>query len=141
MKKSIEVVAAIIRRSDPQQGDTFLAAERGYGEFRGWWEFPGGKMEPGETQAEAIEREIREELGMQVAAERLLCTVECDYPAFHLTMHCLLCRISEGQPHRLEHDALRWVTLDEAASLRWLPADVEALEALGKLRNGGNAGF
>lgn len=116
--KTIEVVAAIIVR-DRQ----IFATQRGYGEWKDWWEFPGGKMEPGETPEAALCREIREELQTEISVGPLLTTVEYDYPAFHLTMHCYLCTIVQGQLTLLEHEDARW--LDSAAlhSVRWLPAD------------------
>lgn len=125
--KRIEVVAAVI-----EHNGTYLATERGYGEFEGWWEFPGGKIEQGETNAEALQREIHEELDMDITVGELLCTAECEYPAFHLTMHCHLCHMASGQPHLLEHKAARWLTLEDIDSVNWLPADVEAVEALKK---------
>lgn len=125
--KSIEVVAAAIRR-----GDSILATQRGYGEFKDGWEFPGGKVEPGETPEEAIVREIREELGATVRPEKLITTVECDYPKFHLTMHCFLCSVTDGKLKLLEHEAAKWLTKDTLGSVGWLPADLEIVE---KLRN------
>lgn len=123
--KSIEVVAAAIRR-----GDNILATQRGYGEFKDGWEFPGGKVEPGETPEEAIVREIREELGATVRPEKLITTVECDYPKFHLTMHCFLCTVAEGELKLLEHEAAKWLTKDTLGSVGWLPADLEIVEKL-----------
>jgi 8-oxo-dGTP diphosphatase len=123
--KSIEVVAAAIRR-----GDSILATQRGYGEFKDGWEFPGGKVEPGETPEEAIVREIREELGATVRPEKLITTVECDYPKFHLTMHCFLCTVAEGELKLLEHEAAKWLTKDTLGSVGWLPADLEIVEKL-----------
>ena len=116
--KRIEVVAAIIRR-----GDTIFATQRGYGDFKDWWEFPGGKMEPGETPEAALLREIREELDTEIRIDRFLHTVEWDYPAFHLTMHCYLSSLCSGSLHLLEHEAARWLTKEEIHSVRWLPAD------------------
>ncbi|MFU0841769.1 MAG: 8-oxo-dGTP diphosphatase MutT [Burkholderia sp.] len=123
--KSIEVVAAAIRR-----GDSILATQRGYGEFKDGWEFPGGKVEPGETPEEAIVREIREELGATVRPEKLITTVECDYPKFHLTMHCFLCSVTDGELKLLEHEAAKWLTKDTLGSVGWLPADLEIVEKL-----------
>ena len=116
--KRIEVVAAIIRR-----GDRIFATQRGYGEFEGWWEFPGGKMEPGETREDALVREIREELSAEIAIDKYLTTVEWDYPLFHLTLHCFLCSLVSESMHLNEHEAARWLTADELHSVRWLPAD------------------
>ena len=116
--KRIEVVAAVIRK-----GDRIFATQRGYGDFKDWWEFPGGKMEPGETPEEALHREIREELDTDIRIDRLLHTVEWDYPAFHLTMHCFLSSLVNGSLHLLEHEAARWLAKEEIHSVRWLPAD------------------
>ena len=120
--KSIEVVAAVIRR----EGRIF-ATQRGYGGFKDWWEFPGGKMEPGETPEAALEREIREELSAEISIGRLLRTVEWDYPAFHLTLHCYLCTLSSECLHLNEHEAARWLDAGSLDSVRWLPADEELI--------------
>ena len=120
--RKIEVVAAIIRK----EGRIF-ATQRGYGEWKDWWEFPGGKMEPGETPEEALKREIREELSTEIAIDRLLTTVEYDYPAFHLTMHCFLCSLLSPALHLNEHEAARWLAPHELHSVRWLPADEEVI--------------
>ena len=124
--KTIEVVAAIIRDAEGR----YFATQRGYGEMKDGWEFPGGKMEPGETPEEALRREIREELQMEIEVENLLTTVEWDYPKFHLTMHCYLCHIASGEPVLLEHEAARWLRPDQLDEVDWLPADVEAVNAL-----------
>ena len=116
--KQIEVVAAIIRK-----GDKIFATQRGYGEWQDWWEFPGGKMEVGETPEEALKREIREELSAEISVGELLTTVEYDYPAFHLTMHCFLCTLVGEALHLNEHEAARWLTKEELGSVKWLPAD------------------
>ena len=123
--KVIEVVAAIIEHEG-----RYLATQRGYGDYKGQWEFPGGKIEPHEGREEALVREIREELRMGIGVDRLLCTTEYDYPAFHLTMHCYLCHITEGTPHLTEHLAARWLAPEELHSVRWLPADVEVMRVL-----------
>ena len=125
--KRIEVVAAIIRK----EGKIF-ATQRGYGEWKDWWEFPGGKMEPGETPEEALKREIREELSTEIRVDELLCTVEYDYPKFHLTLHCYLCSLVTEALHLNEHEAARWLAKDELDSVKWLPADREVIE---KMRN------
>ena len=125
--KRIEVVAAIIRK----EGRIF-ATQRGYGEWKDWWEFPGGKMEPGETPEEALKREIREELSTEIRVDDLLCTVEYDYPKFHLTLHCYLCSLVTEALHLNEHEAARWLANDELDSVKWLPADREVIE---KMRN------
>ena len=116
--KQIEVVAAIIRKEDK-----IFATQRGYGDFKDWWEFPGGKMEAGETPEEALKREIREELSAEISVGELLTTVEYDYPKFHLTMHCFLCTLVGEALHLNEHEAARWLTKDELDSVKWLPAD------------------
>lgn len=123
--KQIEVVAAIIRK-----GDKIFATQRGYGDFKDWWEFPGGKMEPGETPEEALVREIREELSTEISVDKFLCTVEYDYPAFHLTMHCYLCSLLTEALHLNEHEAAKWLVKDELDSVKWLSADVMVVEIL-----------
>ena len=121
--KTIEVVAAIIH-----QGGKILATQRGYGEWKGMWEFPGGKMEAGETEEEAIVREIREELNVVIRVERKMCTVEYDYPQFHLRMHCLWCSMADGVLELKEHQEARWLEPMEWESVDWLPADVEVVK-------------
>ena len=123
--KEIEVVAAIIRK----EGRIF-ATQRGYGEWKDWWEFPGGKMEPGELADEALKREIREELSTEISVDECICTVEYDYPTFHLTMHCFLCSLLSEAMHLNEHEAARWLAPDELDSVKWLPADVKVIEEL-----------
>ena len=123
--KRIEVVAAIIRKD----GKIF-ATQRGYGEWKDWWEFPGGKMEPGETPEEALKREIREELSTEICVDELLSTVDYDYPKFHLTMHCYLCSLVTEALHLNEHEAARWLAKDQLDSVKWLPADWEVIEEL-----------
>ena len=124
--KRIEVVAAVIRDA---QGRIY-ATQRGYGDWKDWWEFPGGKMEPGETPEAALQREIREELATEIGVEALLCTVEYDYPKFHLTMHCYWCHVLSGSLTLTEHEAARWLAKDELESVRWLPADAGVLEMI-----------
>lgn len=119
----IEVVAAVIRR-----GGRIFATQRGYGEFKDWWEFPGGKMEPGETPQQALVREIREELDTDISVGSLIRTVEWDYPSFHLTMHCFWCTLASPELHLLEHEAARWLSKDDLLSVRWLPADEGILQ-------------
>ncbi|MBQ2874390.1 MAG: (deoxy)nucleoside triphosphate pyrophosphohydrolase, partial [Bacteroidales bacterium] len=116
--KTIEVAAAIIVKD----GKIF-ATQRGYGEWQGWWEFPGGKIEPGECPEAALVREIREELDAEVSVGRLLETVEWDYPNFHLTMHCFICSLLSESLHLNEHEAAEWLTRETLDSVRWLPAD------------------
>ena len=117
--KTVRVVAAIII----ENGKVF-ATQRGYGEFKDGWEFPGGKIEPGETPEEAIVREIKEELDTEVEVIELLDTVEYDYPNFHLSMGCFICKIKSGDLVLKEHEAAKWLTKDTLGSLEWLPADI-----------------
>ena len=123
--KSIEVVAAIIRKEDK-----IFVTQRGYGEWKDWWEFPGGKMEPGESPQDALKREIREELSTEINVNEYLCTVEYDYPKFHLTMHCYLCSLLTDALHLNEHEAARWLAKSELDSVNWLPADKTIIEQL-----------
>ena len=123
--KQIEVVAAIIQK----EGRVF-ATQRGYGDFKDWWEFPGGKMETGETPEEALKREISEELSTEINVDKYLCTVEYDYPKFHLTMHCYLCSLLTEALHLNEHEAARWLSKDELDSVKWLPADLEVVSTI-----------
>ena len=124
--KQIEVVAAIIHDS---KGSIF-ATQRGYGEFKDYWEFPGGKMEVGETPEEARRREIWEELETRIVVERLVDTVEWDYPQFHLTMHCYLCHVESGHLELKEHEAAKWLNKDELESINWLPADRDLVKKM-----------
>ena len=123
--KKIEVVAAILHRDG-----AYFATQRGYGEFEGMWEFPGGKIEPGESCEVALKREIMEELGVDIAIENLLCTTEYDYPSFHLTMHCYLCSIASGDIELREHKSALWLTSDRLDEVAWLPADKEVIDKL-----------
>ena len=123
--KRIEVVAAVIRK-----GGRIFATQRGYGDWKDWWEFPGGKMEAGETPEEALKREIREELSTEISVDEFLCTVEYDYPQFHLTMHCYLCLLLTEALHLNEHEAAKWLTKDDLDSVKWLPADLLVIDAL-----------
>ena len=126
--KHINVVCAVI----VNKGRIF-ACQRGYGEWKDWWEFPGGKIEPGESPEEALQREIREELAIDIAIGRLLTTVDYDYPHFQLTMHCYLCHLKDDiQPHLLEHEAAKWLGKDKLEEVKWLPADVEAIKAFNR---------
>ena len=123
--KTIEVVAAIIIKD----GQAF-ATQRGYGEFQGWWEFPGGKMEAGESPQEALKREIREELDAEIEVKELLETVEWDYPNFHLTMHCFICSLLSESIHLNEHESATWLTHATLKSVKWLPADEILLDKI-----------
>lgn len=115
---TIEVVAAIIRRRN-----SVFATERGYGEWKDWWEFPGGKIEPGEGPEHALVREIHEELDAEIRIDKFLHMVEWDYPKFHLTMHCFMCSLLAENMHLNEHEAARWLTTETLHSVKWLPAD------------------
>ena len=126
--KTIEVVAAIIIKD----GEVF-ATQRGYGEWQGWWEFPGGKIEPGETPQEALVREIREELDADISIGALLETVEWDYPTFHLTMHCYLCTLLSDSLNLNEHQAAAWLTPQTLTTVKWLPADEGLVDKLRKV--------
>ena len=123
--KKIEVVAAII-----QKDGRIFATQRGYGEWKDWWEFPGGKMEAGETPEAALKREICEELSAEICVDEFFCTVEYDYPKFHLTMHCYLCSLLTESLHLNEHEAARWLEKEELDSVEWLPADEGIIEML-----------
>ena len=123
--KTIEVVAAIICKDG-----AYFATQRGYGEFEGMWEFPGGKIEPGESRESALKREIQEELCVNISVEDFICTTNYDYPSFHLTMHCYLCSIESGEIELREHKSARWLTADLLDSVEWLPADLEVVEKL-----------
>lgn len=123
--KKIEVVAAIIYKNG-----AYFATQRGYGEFEGMWEFPGGKIELGETAESALKREIQEELGIDITVDKFLCTTDYDYPSFHLTMHCYLCSIISGEIELREHKSARWLTVEALDSVEWLPADKEVVEKL-----------
>ena len=124
--KQIEVVAAIIHDAD---GHIF-ATQRGYGDFKDFWEFPGGKMEPGESPEEALKREIWEELETRIVIERFVRTIEWDYPQFHLTMHCFWCRVESGALTLKEHEAARWLSTNQLDSVNWLPADLQLIKHL-----------
>lgn len=123
--KTINVVAAIIKHDNK-----LFATQRGYGEFAGGWEFPGGKIEPGETPEQALVREIREELETTVSVDSFIYQVEYDYPTFHLSMKCYLCSIVEGHLHLLEHSAAKWLDAAHLRTVGWLPADIEVVDAI-----------
>lgn len=123
--KHIELVVAIIHKD----GEIF-ATQRGYGEFEGMWEFPGGKIESGESCEVALVREIQEELGVGVEVGELICTTEYDYPSFHLTMHCFLCSVASSEIELREHKSARWLTKETLNEVEWLPADLEVIEKI-----------
>ena len=122
---TLQVVAAVIC-----DGGRIFATQRGYGEHKDGWEFPGGKIEQGETPRQALAREIREELDTEISVGEYLTTVEYDYPAFHLSMQCYWCAIVEGTPVLKEHEAARWLDLDSLDSVAWLPADLSVVELI-----------
>ena len=126
VKKHIEVVAAVIRDEDSK----ILATQRGYGAMKDGWEFPGGKMEPGETPQEALQREISEELAVTIEVDEFLCTVHYNYPEFYLTMHCYWCHVVQGAVKLLEHEAARWLTMDQLNTVDWLPSDQEVVNRM-----------
>lgn len=129
-RKCIHVAAAIIVRGEGASRE-ILATQRGYGEFKDWWEFPGGKVQPGEAAFDACARELREELAVALADVVPFMTVDYDYPDFHLTMDCFTCRLAPGeQISLLEHEAMRWLGRDKLDDVRWLPADEGIIEAL-----------
>ena len=126
--KSIEVVAAIIIKDNQ-----VFATQRGYGEWKDWWEFPGGKIEPGECPQEALKREIKEELDAEISVGELLQTIEWDYPTFHLTMHCFICSLESESLQLNEHEDSSWLTKDKLDSVQWLPADITVLDKISQL--------
>ena len=127
-RKTVNVVAAII-----QKDDRILATQRGYGEFKGWWEFPGGKIEAGECPKEALKREIKEELDAVISVGELVETVEWDYPTFHLTMHCFICKLESESLHLNEHEDSAWLTKETLDSVKWLPADLILLDKISQV--------
>ena len=130
--KIVRVVAAVIKSINEKGQTIIFATQRGYGDFKGGWEFPGGKIESGETPQEALKREIIEELDTEVSVGELMDTVEYDYPQFHLSMDCFWCQIVRGNLVLKEHEAARWLTKDELNNVEWLPADITLIE---KIRN------
>ena len=123
--KTVEVAAAIIERDGK-----ILATQRGYGTFKDGWEFPGGKLEPGELPIEALVREIREELDATIDVERPVCVIDYAYDDFCLHMHCFLCHLKDGSFTLLEHEASRWLGAHELFSVDWLPADIQVIEEI-----------
>ena len=129
--KTIKVVAAVICDALDKKQKIFATA-RGYGDFKGLWEFPGGKVEPGETPQQALVREIREELATKIRVGNLITTIEYDYPAFHLSLDCFWCEVEEGELKLLEAEDARWLTKDKLYSVKWLPADVTLITEIEK---------
>ena len=128
--KTVNVVAAIIIRKDSNGKKYVFATQRGYGEFKDGWEFPGGKIESGETPQTALQREIREELATQISVGEKIATIEYDYPAFHLSMQCFACQVVSGKLELLEHENAAWLTTENLRSVKWLPADELILDKI-----------
>ena len=126
--KTIRVVAAVIRAVNNENKPVIFATQRGYGEFKGGWEFPGGKIESGETPQQALKREIMEELGTEIAVGELIDTIEYDYPNFHLSMDCFWCEVIRGELILKEAEDAKWLTREHLADVKWLPADVTLIE-------------
>ena len=128
--KTIRVVAAIIKENNKENEPIIFATQRGYGEFKGGWEFPGGKIEAGETPQEALKREIKEELDTEISVGALIDTIEFDYPTFHLSMDCFWCQIVSGDLVLKEHEAAKWLTKEKLDAVDWLPADITLIEKI-----------
>lgn len=126
--KKIRVVAAVIRAVNNENKPVIFATQRGYGEFKGGWEFPGGKIESGETPQQALKREIMEELDTEITVGELIDTIEYDYPNFHLSMDCFWCEIIHGELILKEAEDAKWLTREHLADVKWLPADVTLIE-------------
>lgn len=128
--KTINVVAAVIFRSSVDGKKQVFATQRGYGEWKGWWEFPGGKIEAGETPQDALVREIREELATEIRVGESVGTIEYDYPSFHLSMRCFSCEVVSGNLELLEHESAAWLSAENLRSVKWLPADETVLDSV-----------
>ena len=131
--KTISVVAAIIIRTSTNGAKQVFATQRGYGDYKDWWEFPGGKIEQGESPQDALRREIREELVTEISIGDYIGTIEYDYPAFHLSMQCFVCNIVNGKLELLEHENAAWLTRETLRSVKWLPADILILDKVEEL--------
>lgn len=130
--KTVRVVAAVIRAVNKENKPIIFATQRGYGEFKGGWEFPGGKIESGETPQQALKREIMEELDTEIAVGELIDTIEYDYPNFHLSMDCFWCEVIHGELILKEAEDAKWLTKEHLADVEWLPADVTLIEKIGE---------
>lgn len=130
--KTVRVVAAVIKSTNENKEPIIFATQRGYGDFKGGWEFPGGKIEEGETPEQALKREIMEELDTEISVGELIDTIEYDYPQFHLSMDCFWCEIVSGNLVLKEHEVARWLTKKQLNDVKWLPADVTLIEKIGK---------
>ena len=128
--KTVRVVAAVIKAKNENGEPIIFATQRGYGEFKGGWEFPGGKIEDGETPQEALKREIMEELDTEIAVGELIETIDYDYPTFHLSMDCFWCEIVKGDLVLKEHEAAKWLKKEQLGDVEWLPADVIVIEMI-----------
>jgi 8-oxo-dGTP diphosphatase len=133
--KTVKVVAAVITKKDKNSETLIFATQRGYGEFKDGWEFPGGKIESGESPQEALKREIKEELDTEISVGNFITTVEYDYPTFHLSMDCFLCEVISGSLILREHEDSRWLKKSELDSVAWLPADIDLVKELSKLEH------
>lgn len=131
--KTIRVVAAVIKEVNEKDEPIIFATQRGYGEFKGGWEFPGGKIEEEETPQEALKREMMEELDTEISVGELIDTIEYDYPTFHLSMDCFWSEVVKGDLVLKEHEAARWLTMDQLNEVEWLPADITLIERIRKL--------
>ncbi len=131
--KTISVVAAIIIRSQTDGTKQVFATQRGYGDYKDWWEFPGGKIEQGESPQYALRREIREELATEISVGNYIGTIEYDYPAFHLSMQCFVCNVVSGKLELLEHENAAWLMRETLRSVKWLPADILILDKVEEL--------
>jgi len=131
--KTISVVAAIIIRTSTNGTKQVFATQRGYGDYKDWWEFPGGKIEQGESPQDALRREIREELATEISVGDCIGTIEYDYPAFHLSMQCFACNVVSGKLELLEHENAAWLTRETLRSVKWLPADILILDKVEEL--------